>query len=58
MNTVSSDVPRLIISFLIILFGIKLIWGKKEELDRLEKTEEMQQTENYQQQDDENHFGQ
>ena len=58
MNTVSSDVPRMIIAFLIILFGIKLIRGKKEELDRLEKTEEMQQTENYQQQDDENHFGQ
>ena len=69
MNTVSSDVPRMIISFLIILFGIKLIWGKKEELDRIEKTEEMQQeephrsesmqqTENYQPQDDGNHFGQ
>ena len=58
MNTVSSDVPRMIIAFLIIFFGIKLIRGKKEELDRLEKTEEMQQTENYQSQDDENHFGQ
>ena len=59
MNTVSSDVPRMIISFLIILFGIKLIWGKKEELDRIEKTEEMQQqAETYQPQDDENHFEQ
>ena len=69
MNTVSSDVPRMIIALLIIWFGIKLIWGKKEELDRLEKTEEMQQaepyrsesmqqTENYQPQDDGNHFGQ
>lgn len=69
MSTISSDVPRMIISFLIILFGIKLILGKKEELDRLEKTEEMQQaepyqsesmqqTENYQPQDDGNHFGQ
>ena len=59
MNTVSSDVPRMIIAFLIILFGIKLIWGKKEELDRLEKTEEMQQqAEPYQTQDDGNHFGQ
>ena len=59
MNTVSSDVPRMIIAFLIILFGIKLISGKKEELDRLEKTEEMQQqAEPYQPQDDGNHFGQ
>ncbi len=70
MNTVSTDVPRMIIALLIICFGIKLIWGKKEELDRLEKTEEMQQqaetyqsenmqqAENYQPQDDGNHFGQ
>ncbi len=59
MSTISSDVPRMIIAFLIIWFGIKLIWGKKEELDRIEKTEEMQQqAENYQPQDDGNHFGQ
>ncbi|MBD5453219.1 MAG: hypothetical protein HDR30_02690 [Lachnospiraceae bacterium] len=69
MSTISTDVPRMIIAFLIIWFGFNLIRGKKEELDRLEKTEEMQQaepyrtesmqqTENYQPQDDGNHFGQ
>ena len=59
MSTISTDVPRMIIALLIICSGIKLIWGKKEELDRLEKTEEMQQqAENVQQQDDGNHFGQ
>ena len=58
MSTISSDVPRMIIAFLIIWFGIKLIWGKKEELDRLEKTEEMQQAEDYQPQDDGNRLEQ
>ena len=69
MSTISTDVPRMIIAFLIIWFGFNLIRGKKEELDRLEKNEEMQQaepyqsesmqqTENYQPQDDGNHFGQ
>lgn len=59
MSTVSTDVPRMIIALLIIWFGIKLIQGKKEELDRLEKTEEMQQqAENYQPQDNGNHFEQ
>lgn len=52
VSTISTDVPRMVIALLIIWFGVKLIRGKKEELDRLEKTEEMQQEETYQPQDD------
>lgn len=48
MRTISSDVPRVLIAFLIIWLGIKLIRGKKEELDRLEEKEEKE----------ENHFEQ
>ncbi len=66
---INKDVPRAIVGIAIIWVGIKLIQGKKEELDSLEEkeesrqtevhqTEEMQQSENVQQQDDENHFGQ
>lgn len=66
---INRDVPRGIIGIFIIWVGIKLIQGKKEELDSMEEkeesrqtevhqTEEMQQSENVQQQDDENHFGQ
>ena len=66
---INRDVPRAIVGIAIIWVGIKLIQGKKEELDSLEEkeesrqtevyqTEEMQQSENVQQQDDENHFGQ
>lgn len=48
VGRISSDVPRMIIALLIIWIGVKLIRGKKEELDRLEKTEEVQQAEEYQ----------
>ncbi len=33
---ISSDIPRVIVALVIVWFGIKLIRGKKEELDRLE----------------------
>lgn len=58
---INRDVPRAIVGIAIIWVGIKLIQGKKEELDSLEEsrqTEEMQQAENVQQQDDENRLGQ
>lgn len=36
---ISNEVPRLIIGIAIIWFGIKLIQGKKKELDKLEQSE-------------------
>lgn len=39
-NIVSNQVPRVIIGMVIIWFGVKLIRGKKEELDRLEEKED------------------
>lgn len=35
-TVISDDIPRVIVAFVIIWFGVKLIRGKKEELDRLE----------------------
>lgn len=57
-RAISRDVPRAIVGIAIIWVGIKLIQGKKEELDSLEEKEESGQTENCQLQNDESHFGQ
>ena len=37
---ISDDIPRVIVALVIIWFGVKLIRGKKEELDRLEESGE------------------
>lgn len=42
---VSDDVPRVIVAFVIIWFGIKLIRGKKEELEQLENGRKPMDTE-------------
>lgn len=39
-SIISDDVPRVIVAFVIIWFGVKLIRGKKEELNRLEESGE------------------
>lgn len=54
-RAISRDAPRAIVGIAIIWVGIKLIQGKKAELDNIEEKEErgqtdMQQTENVQQQ--------
>ncbi len=41
---VGDDMPRVIVAFVIIWFGIKLIRGKKEELERLEDDREQKGT--------------
>lgn len=40
-NMISNHLPRLVIGIVIIWLGVKLIRGKKEELDKLEDKEEM-----------------
>ena len=37
---ISNDVPKIIIAFVIIWLGVKLIQGKREELDKLDEVKE------------------
>lgn len=37
---ISDDIPKVIIAFVIIWLGVKLIQGKKEELDKLDEVQE------------------
>lgn len=41
VNSISNEAPQIIISIVIIWFGVKLIRGKKVELDKIEKDEDV-----------------